>query len=68
MSTPVAYGSSWARGQIRATTEAYTTATAMPDPSHICNLCCSWWQHQILNALSEARDRAYILMDTTMDS
>ena len=29
---PVAYGSSWARGQIGAAVLAYTTATAMPDP------------------------------------
>ena len=34
----VAYGSSWARGQIRAAAAlAYSTATATPDPS--CNLC-----------------------------
>ena len=36
---------------------AYTTATAMPDPSHICNLHHSSWQRQILNPLGEARDR-----------
>ena len=24
------------------------TATATPDPSHVCTLRCSWWQHQIL--------------------
>jgi len=28
---------------------AYTTAMAMPDPSHICNLHHSSWQHWILN-------------------
>ena len=39
---------------------AYTTATATQDPSHIFNL-----QHQILNPLSEARDQALILMDTS---
>ena len=33
MATPAAYGSSWARGRIRAAMEAYATATAMPDPS-----------------------------------
>ena len=38
----------------------YTTATAMPDPSRICNLHHS---SQILNPLSEARDRACVLMD-----
>ena len=41
---------------------AYTTATAMPDPSHICDLHCSPWQRQILNPLSKARDRTCILM------
>ena len=40
----------------------YTTATAMPDPSHICDLHLSSQQHQILNLLSEARDRTGILM------
>ena len=50
----VAYGSSQVRGQ---TGTAHTTATAIPDPSHICNLSCSLWQCQILNPLSEARDQ-----------
>ena len=36
MATPVAYGRSQARGQIRAAAEAYTTAMAPLDPSHIC--------------------------------
>ena len=31
---------------------AYTTAIAMPDPSRICDLLCSLWQHWILNPLS----------------
>ena len=44
---------------------AYTTATAMPDPSRICNLHHSSWQHQIPNPLSEARNRTRILMDTS---
>ena len=35
---------------------AYTTATAMQDLSHICDLHHSFWQHRILNPLSEARD------------
>ena len=43
---------------------AYTTATAMPNPSRICDLCYSLWQHQILNLLSKARGRTCILMDT----
>ena len=37
MATPVAYGSSWARGQIRAAAKAYITAIAPPLPSFICD-------------------------------
>ena len=44
---------------------AYTTASATPDPSHICNLHRSLWQHWILNPLSEARDQTCILLDTS---
>ena len=36
---------------------AYTTATAMLDPSLICDLHHSSWQRQILTPLSEARDQ-----------
>ena len=35
---------------------AYTTATEIPDLSHVCDLHHSSWQHQILNPLSEAGD------------
>ena len=42
---------------------AYTTATAMPDLSHICNLQHGSRQLRILNPLSDARDRTRILMD-----
>ena len=35
---------------------AYTTTTAMPDPSHVCDLHHSSQQLQILNPMSEARD------------
>ena len=38
---------------------AYTTATATPDPSHICDLHHSSVQRQILNPRSEARDRTH---------
>ena len=41
---------------------AYTTATAMQDPSHICDLHHSLWQCQILNALSKARNGTRNLM------
>ena len=53
------------RGQIGAAAVAYTTATAMPDLSHICELlCCSLQQCQIPNTLSEARDQTLILTET----
>ena len=35
---------------------AYTTTTAMRDPSHTCDLHHGSQQHQILNPLSEVRD------------
>ena len=35
---------------------AYTIAIAMPNPSHICDLCHSSQQHQILNPVGEARE------------
>ena len=41
----------------------YVTATATPDPSHICNLHYSSQQCHILNPLSKARDQTRILMD-----
>ena len=44
---------------------AYTTAMAMMDLSHICDLYCSLRQCQILNPLREARDRTHILMHTS---
>ena len=65
---PVAYGNSWARGWIGAAVKAYTTATAMPDPSPICDLCCSLQQLWILNLLSKAKDWTCILMDTRLGS
>ena len=40
----------------------YTTATAMQDPSHICDLHHSSLPCQICNPLSEARDRTHNLM------
>ena len=44
---------------------ACTTATAMPDPSCVCDLCHSSQQCRILNPLSEARDQTHILMDAS---
>ena len=40
----------------------YAGATATPDPSHVCDLHHRSQQCQILNALSEARDRIHNLM------
>ena len=45
--------------------QTYTTATAIPDPSHVCNLHHSCQQHWILNLLSEAKDRTCVLMDAS---
>ena len=39
-------------------------ATAMLDPSRICDLCCSSQQWWILNPLREDRDQTHILIDT----
>ena len=63
--SPVAYGDSKVRGWIRAAAAAYTTATAMQDPSHVCSLHHSLWQHWILNTLSEVRDWTWGLIDTS---
>ena len=44
---------------------AYTTAIAMPDRSHICDLHWGSQQCQILNPLNRARDWTRMLMDTS---
>ena len=44
---------------------AYATATATLDLNCIHDLCCILQQCQILNQLSEARDRTLILMVTS---
>ena len=44
---------------------AYTTATAMPDPSLVFDLRHSSEQCWIFNPLREARDRSCVLMDTS---
>ena len=41
---------------------AYTTATAMWDPSRVCDLHHSSWQRRILNPLREVRDQTRKLM------
>ena len=42
---------------------AYATATAMQDPSRVCDLHHSSQQYWILNPLSEARDQICVLKD-----
>ena len=44
------------RGPIGAVAAGYTTATAMQDPSHVCDLHRSSGQGRILNRLSRVRD------------
>ena len=44
---------------------AYTTTTATPDLSHVCDLHYSSQQSWILDPLSKARDQTQILMDTS---
>ena len=44
---------------------AYTPATAMQDPSRLCDLPHSSRQRRNLNPLSKARDRTCILVDTS---
>ena len=44
---------------------AYATATAMLDPSHVCDPHHSLRQHWILNRLNEARDQTHVLLDTS---
>ena len=44
---------------------AYTKATAILDPSCLCDLHHCSRQHQILNPLSVARDQTLALIDTS---
>ena len=50
---------------VKSELQVPATATAMPDPSHICNLC---HQCRILNPLSETNDQIHILTDTVFGS
>jgi len=52
------------RLEVKLELPVYTTATAMQDLSHICNLHHSSQQHQILDALSKARDWTRVLTNT----
>ena len=44
---------------------AYSTMTAMPHPSHVCDLHHSSWKCRIFNPMSKARDRTHVLMNTS---
>ena len=61
----MAYGISQARGRTELQLPTYARATAMRDPSCICNLHHSLWQCKMLNPLNEARNRTHIFMDTS---
>ena len=63
MVAPAAYRSSRLEVKSELQLQAYATAIATRDPSHICDLSHSLWQQQILNSLSQARDQTCILMD-----
>ena len=56
---PSTYGSSWVGVESKLQLPVYTAATETQDPSHICDLDCSFRQCQILNPLSKARDRIH---------
>ena len=56
-----AYGGFQSRSRIGAC----ATTTAMPDPSHICDLHHSSWQRWILNPPSEAKDHICFIVDTS---
>ena len=62
---PAAYGSFQVRGLIGAAAAGLHHSHSNQDPSLVCDLHHSSQQRQILNALSEARDRTLILMDTS---
>ena len=55
----------WLGAELELQLSAYTTVTAMRDPSHICDLHHSLRQRWILNPLNEVRDWISILMDTS---
>ena len=59
---PMAYGGSHARGPIRAAAASLHQSHSNAGSEHVCSLHHSWGQRQILNPLSEARDRTCTLM------
>ena len=61
----MAHGGSKARVSLELQQPAYTTATATPDASCVCNLHHSSQQRRILNPLNKARDPTHIFTDTS---
>ena len=59
----MAYRGTQARDLVGVVAADLCQATAMTDPSRICDLHHSSQQFRILNPLSEARDRTCILTD-----
>ena len=62
---PAAYGSSQARGQIRAAATGLCHSHSNVGLSCVCDLQWSLRQGRLLNPLSKTRDRTHILMDNT---
>jgi len=63
--TPAAYGSSQARGQIRAAAAKLCQSHSNTGSEYICDLHHSSWQCQIFNTLSKTRDQTQNPMDTS---
>ena len=63
--TSAAYGSSQLRVKSELQLLAYATAPAMWDRNPICNLHHGSQQGQILNLLSEAKNKTHSLLDTS---
>ena len=61
----MAYGGSQARSRIRATATGLYHSHSKAGFEHVCDLHHSSWQRRILNLLSEARGRTYVLMDAS---
>ena len=52
--------------QLELQLQACTTAAAMRDPSHVCDLHHRSQQCWILNPLSKTKDQTHILLDTSL--
>ena len=63
--TPVAYGSSQARGWIGAAAASLHRSHSNSGSNHVCHLYRSSQQRRICNPLNEARDQTRVLMDTS---